>query len=172
MVTVPKLIVKLAPATEEAKRREAGRTLVPVLQVTLRAVPVAAVSLSNTKISLFAVTAVVFTWQVPPVAFVAQEKCPAEADTQVATEGFAAVPTPAQFVVVFKVVPVMLPGSVRFPPLVSLNRFVVLAAPPNIWNTLDAALDAVSVRFHCTPLNVTPPALVVHVRAEGLISVV
>jgi hypothetical protein len=92
--------VKLAPATLEAKSRVAGLTVVPVLHVTPRRVPVTAVSDSKTKISLLAVTAVVLTWQVAPVAFVAHENCPAAADPQAATEGLAAVPTAAQFVVV------------------------------------------------------------------------
>jgi hypothetical protein len=68
------LIVKLVPAELDASNRVAGLTVVLVLHVTPKAVPVAAVSDSKTKISLFAVTAVVFTWQVAPVAFVAQEK--------------------------------------------------------------------------------------------------
>lgn len=96
MVTVPRLIVKLVAATDDASSRDVGRTSVLVLQVTPSAVPVTAVSLSNTNISLLAVTAVVFTLQVAPVAFVAQEKWPAEADPQAATEGLAADPMAAQ----------------------------------------------------------------------------
>ncbi len=69
-----------------------------VLHVTLSRVPSSATS--HTLISLFAVTAVVLTWQVAPEAFVAQEKAPADAAVQVTTEGLAAVPTPAQFVAV------------------------------------------------------------------------
>jgi hypothetical protein len=47
---------------------------------------------------LFAVTAVVFTVQVPVEAFVAQENEPDGAAEHVTTEGFAPVPVPAQFV--------------------------------------------------------------------------
>ena len=53
--------MKLVAATDDASSLDVGITVVLVLHVTLRAVPVAAVSLSNTNISLFAVTAVVFT---------------------------------------------------------------------------------------------------------------
>jgi len=48
--------------------------------------------------SLLVVTAVVFTVQVAPVAFVAQENAPAGAAEQDATEGLAGVPTAEQFV--------------------------------------------------------------------------
>jgi hypothetical protein len=105
VVTVPRLIVKLVAATDDASSLVDGLTVVLVLQVTLSAVPVTAVSLSKTNISLLAVTAVVFTWQVAPVAFVAHEKCPAADEPQEATDGLAAVPTPAQFVPV-RIVPV------------------------------------------------------------------
>ena len=84
----------------DARILDVGITVVPVLHVTLRRVPVVAVSDSKTKISLLAVTAVVFTWQVAPVAFVAHENCPADAAPQDATEGLAAVPTAAQLAVV------------------------------------------------------------------------
>ena len=89
------MIVKLVPATDEAKRREVGSTSVPVLQVTPNAVPVTAVSLSCTKIRLWAVTAVVLMTQVAPVAFVAQENCPVLAAAQATSDGLAADPTAA-----------------------------------------------------------------------------
>lgn len=73
-------------------------TVVLVLHVTPSRVPVVVVSLSNTNISLLAVTAVVFTVQVPPVAAVAQENWPADAALQDATDGFADVPTAEQLV--------------------------------------------------------------------------
>jgi hypothetical protein len=44
------------------------------------------------------VTAVVFTWQVPADALVAQEKAPAGAAVQAAIEGLAALPAAEQFV--------------------------------------------------------------------------
>ncbi len=97
-VTVPKLIVKLVAATDDARIRDVGMAVVPVLQVTPSRVPVTVVSLSNTNISLLAVTAVVFTLQVAPVAAGSQENCPAAADPQDATDGLAAVPTAEQFV--------------------------------------------------------------------------
>src|SRR5882724_11627951 len=98
VVTVPRLIVKLVPATRALSRRDAGSTFVPVLQVTPRRVP--SVSSSCTKIWLIVVTAVVLTVHVAPVALVAQEKEPAGAAGQDATLGLAAVPTAAQIVVV------------------------------------------------------------------------
>ena len=61
VVTVPRLIVKLVAATDDASMRDVGITVVPVLHVTPNAVPVTAVSLSKMNISLRAVTAVVFT---------------------------------------------------------------------------------------------------------------
>lgn len=103
MVTVPKLIVKLVPATRAFSNRDAGSTFVLVLQVTPNFVP--SVSSSCTKICELAVTAVVLTVQVAPVALVAQEKCPAEAEPQAATDGLAADPTAAQFVSVPKLYP-------------------------------------------------------------------
>ena len=87
-------MVKLAPADlAPSKGAVAGRTLF-VLQVTLSSVP--RESSSCTKIWLAALTLVVLTWHVPVEAFVAQEKAPAAAVLHVTTEGFAAVPTPAQ----------------------------------------------------------------------------
>ena len=71
---MPRLIVKLVDATDDARIRDVGMTVVDVLQVTPRAVPVTAVSLSKTNISLLAVTAVVLTWHVAPLAAVAHEK--------------------------------------------------------------------------------------------------
>jgi hypothetical protein len=103
--------VKLVAATDDARSLEVGKTLVPVLHVTPSAVPVTAVSLSKTKISLLAVTAVVFTVQVAPVALVAQEKCPATAEAHDATDGLAAVPAAAQLVAV----PMVLPSKYSCP---------------------------------------------------------
>jgi len=97
-------MVKLVPATFEANKREAGRTLVPVLQVTPSFVP--CVSSSCTNIWLLAVTRVVLTVQVAPVAFVAHEKLPCEAFAQEATEGLAAVPTAEQLPKLGPVAPV------------------------------------------------------------------
>jgi hypothetical protein len=93
------LIVKLVAAERRPKSGAvAGRTLF-VLHVTLSFVP--RESSSWTMMMLLAVTAVVFTWQVPPLAFVAQLKVPAAAEVHEATEGFAAVPTPVQFAAVW-----------------------------------------------------------------------
>src|SRR5258708_3225924 len=69
--------------------------LVAVLQVTLSAVPTAVFAVCCTMMSLFAVTAVVLTWQ-DDVADVEHENRPATAPAQDATDGWAAVPTPAQ----------------------------------------------------------------------------
>jgi hypothetical protein len=113
-----------------------GITAVLVLHVTLKAVPVAAVSLSETRISLLAVTAVVLTWQVAPVAFVAQEKCPAAAEPQEATEGLAAVPTPAQFEAVDNV------------------PTVVAAEPPGETSTLNA-VPTVELAANANPCHAT-----------------
>ena len=147
---VPKFIVKLVAATEDASKRVAGLTVVLVLQVTPKRVPVTVVSLSNTKISLFAVTAVVFTVHVPVEAFVAQENCPAGAAAQDATEGLAAVPTAAQFVAV-------------------LNVFAfTLEAPPgdtstsNVVPTLESAARANPCHAGgCTVAHFTRPLVVV-----------
>ena len=116
---MPRLIVKLVDVTDDASKREVGNTFVDVLHVTPRAVPVAAVSLSKTNISLLDVTRAVFTVQVPPLAFVAQEKCPAAAEPHEATDGFAAVPTAAQFVSVpYVVAEHELPVAQTVPPFV------------------------------------------------------
>ena len=69
-----------------------------VLQVTLNRVPNE--ESGWTKMVLFAVTAVVFTVQVPAEALVAQENDPVGAPEQEATEGLAPVPLPAHRVVV------------------------------------------------------------------------
>lgn len=92
-------ISKLVPATMAAIGI-AAMTEGEALQVTPKRIPAAAVNV--TKILLFAVTAVVFMRQMPPPppALVAHENAPAGAALQEATEGLAAVPTPAQFVVV------------------------------------------------------------------------
>ena len=69
---------------------------------------------------LFAVTAVVSTTQVPVEALVAQEKKPTGAAEQEATEGLAAVPAAAHFVVVLKVEPVRVvndPAAGVVPPM-------------------------------------------------------
>ena len=109
VVMVPRLIVKLVAAVTAVTT---GITvLTVVLQVTLRRVPVVASVRCVTKISLLAVTALVLTTQVPVEAAVAQENDPAGAEVQEATEGFAAVPTAAQFVFVRKF-PVTISGPV------------------------------------------------------------
>ena len=61
VVIVPTLIVKLVAATDDARSLEVGITVVLVLQVTPIAVPTVVVSISSTRITLLAVTAVVFT---------------------------------------------------------------------------------------------------------------
>ena len=91
------LMVKLVAATF-ADKRIAGVTVGAVLQVTPMGVPSAADSC--TMIVELAVTAVVLTVQVPALALVAQEKAPAGAAEQDATEGLAAVPVAAQRVFV------------------------------------------------------------------------
>lgn len=97
MAIVPRLIVKLVAAVTAVI---SGNTVLRVvLHVTLRRVPVVVSERCVMKISELAVTAVVLTTQVPVDAFVAQENDPAGAAVQDATDGFAAVPTAAQFVV-------------------------------------------------------------------------
>lgn len=101
VVTVPRLIVKLTPADFDARTGAVAERTLPVLQVTLSGVPSAAFCVM--PISLFAVTAVVSTTQVPVLAFVAHENIPAAADVHDTTDGFAAVPVAAQFVPVLYV---------------------------------------------------------------------
>ena len=94
------LIVKLTPVDFDATML-AGGTVGDVLQVTLKRVP--SLTVGTTKISLLAVTAVVLITHVPVLAVVAQENAPAAAAAHATSEGFAPVPTAAQFVAVEKV---------------------------------------------------------------------
>lgn len=122
--------MKLAPVEIEARRGAVGTSAV-VLQVTLRRAPAAAVGVI--WMLLFAVTAVVLTWQVPPDALVEQANAPAEAEEQVATEGFAAVPDPAQFVAVPYLAPETDPGFALTFPLVEIFPVApmdITAEPP------------------------------------------
>lgn len=98
VVTVPKLMVKLAPTERDAIRDNVGSVAVEVLHVTLKAEPRLASLI--TMMVLFAVTLVVLTTQVPVEAVVAQEKNPAGAEEHATSEGFAALPTAAQVVAV------------------------------------------------------------------------
>ena len=75
-----------------------GVTVGAVLQVTLSLVPSSATSC--TKISEFAVTAVVLMVQVAADAATSHENAPAEAAAHDTTEGLAAVPTAAQLAAV------------------------------------------------------------------------
>jgi hypothetical protein len=97
VVKVPRLIVKLAPVEIDATRGAVGTSAV-VLQVTLRRVPAEAVFVIS--MSLFVLTLVVLTTHVAPLAFVAHENAPAEADEHATREGLAAVPAAEQFVAV------------------------------------------------------------------------
>jgi hypothetical protein len=81
------LIVKLVFADLDTTSGPAGNTEF-VLQVILRRVPSSATC--QTLISLFAVTALVFTVQEPPEAAVEHENAPAAAELQEATDGLAA----------------------------------------------------------------------------------
>ncbi len=97
-MNVPNVMVKLVAALR-ADRRGATK---PVSAVVLHVTESFVLNVESgcTKIVLLAVTAVVLTVHVPVEAFVAQEKEPVGAAEQVATDGFAAVPAPAQFVAV------------------------------------------------------------------------
>jgi hypothetical protein len=68
VVTVPRLIVKLVPATLAAKIGAAAESTFPVLQVTFNWPAPPSAAFCVIEISLFAVTAVVFTVQVPVLA--------------------------------------------------------------------------------------------------------
>jgi hypothetical protein len=105
-VKEPRLIAKPVPAVTPETLGPVGVSAV-VLQVIPRRVfkvlPVAGVM----KTSLFAVTIVVLTTHVAPDAATLQEKAPAGAAVQVTTEGLAAVPAAAHFVLVSK------PGALK-----------------------------------------------------------
>jgi len=95
VLNVGKVTVKLVPAESELTYHP---PTCAVLQVTLNFVP--AVVFWVKRIWLVAVTLVVLTTHVAPLAAVAQENDPPPALVHVTTEGLAAVPTPAQTVAV------------------------------------------------------------------------
>jgi len=110
------------------------------LQVTPNRVPVVVSSLWDRNISLFAVTAVVFTVQVL-TALVAQENEPANAAPQAATDGLAALPTAEQLALVVRCPPVKIMFPV--PPLwsVTLTGAVNVTLPEAAWNVDPAGRD-------------------------------
>lgn len=98
-------------------------------------------------------TAVVSTTQVAPEAFVAQENSPAGAALHDTTDGLAAVPVAAHFVVVLIVVAVSVvndPAAAVVPPIAGgLARLVTVFA---------VQLVQVPVRFVITPEAGVPSA--------------
>ena len=137
---VPTLIVKLVPADLDKRMGfVVGRSL-EVLQVTFNCPDPPSAAFCVIEISLFAVTAVVFTWHVAPVAFVAQENMPARADPQDATEGLAGVPTPLQFDAVVTVADVAAPetlilaSALMFPKPSVVITFVQDVPPSSVTN--------------------------------------
>lgn len=98
MLNVPSWNVKLVAAVTAVICGEVLLVSLVVLQVTLSVVPVVVSVRCERKISLLAVTAVVFTVHVPVEALVEQATEPAGAAVHDATEGFAAVPVAAQLV--------------------------------------------------------------------------
>ena len=103
MAKVPSVIVKLVAALRAETRGAVKPVSAVVLQVTERREP--RLESGWTKILLFAVTALVFTVQVPVEALVAQENAPEGAAEHDATDGFAAEPAAEQFVAVVYSVP-------------------------------------------------------------------
>jgi len=148
VVNVPRFIVKLVAAT--TAEISGSAVVIPVLHVTLRRVPVVVSFLPTIKISLLAVTAVVFTVQVPVLALVAHENDPAAAAVHEATEGFAAVPTAAQFV------------PVAYRPAFSVPNEFAKAVPTDTTPAavLVRAVSTVTAADKSAPeTNTTPPLL-------------
>ena len=98
MEYVPSVIVKLVPLLLPETLGAVSPVSAVVLQVTLKSVP--RLESGCTKMAELDVTAVLLTVHVPPDAFVAHENDPEGAALHEATEGFAAEPAAAHFVVV------------------------------------------------------------------------
>ena len=177
------MMVKLVPLEIEAMRGPVGVSAV-VLHVTPRRPPAEAVGVI--VMSLCVVTAVVLTVQVAPEAFVAQEKAPAGAAEQLATDGLVAVPAAEQFVVDVKVVPFSVvkepaagvvppiaPGEANVaPPSDDAFKFATLVVDATVSGAVPVATEDVRVVPDIAPANMPPLKLTVFPAELALIVVV